>query len=181
MPSNKDRLHVALYVRGGGHDARSEDKYHWALLVTPKKESAKTSPAGMRHHVINTQPVDGYATPPWQYKTVQLSVPQTGNLLVRITIGKVENRAQLESTLSQLPVDQYPGFTCRTWVADAVAALHQDGSLGTKQTANWTAIQDFAVQYVRDKRDNGRWREQGAWNPGLPATFNLLENKETFP
>lgn len=119
--------------------------------------------------------------PPWQYKVVPLRGVQTSSLLVRITVAKVEDLAQLERTLSQVPVAQYQGFTCRTWVADAVAALDQSGSLGTKRTDNWNTIQDFATRYVKRKKDAGRWRTQGKWNLALPATFSLVEDKEIFP
>ena len=76
---------------------------------------------------------------------------------------------------------QYQGFTCRTWVADAVTTLDQGDSLGTKCTGSWNAIQDFATRYVRGKKDVGRWRTQGTWNLAVPATFGLIEDKEIFP
>lgn len=180
MPSNKPRLHVVLYARGNA-DPCGEDTYHWALLVTPKSENESTDPAGKRYHVTNTEPVPGHNIPFWQYKIIPLRGVQTSSLLVRITVAKVEDLAQLERTLSQVPVAQYQGFTCRTWVADAVAALDQSGSLGTKRTGNWNTIQDFATHYVREKKGVGRWRTQGKWNLALPATFSLIEDKEVFP
>ena len=180
MPSNKLRLHVGLYARGN-NDPSGEATYHWALLVTPKSENEKTDPAGTRHHVTNTIPVHGHSIPPWQYQVVPLRNVQTISLLVRITVAKVENLTKLERTLSQLPVDQYKGFTCRTWVADAVNALDKDGSLGTKRTGDWNAIQDLGTRYVKQKKDVGRWRTEGNWNKSLPATFSLIEDKETFP
>lgn len=180
MPSNKPRLQVGLYARGNT-DPCGESTYHWALLVTPKSENENTNPAGKRFHVTNTEPVPGHNTPPWQYKIIPLRSVQTSSLLVRITVAKVENLAQLERTLSQVPVAQYQGFTCRTWVADAIAALDQSSSLGTKRTSDWNFIQDFATRYVREKMDIGRWRVQGKWNSRLPATFSLIEDKEIYP
>ena len=149
-------------------------------MITPKAENESTNPAGKRYHVTNTEPVPGHSVPPWQYKIVPLKGVQTANLLVRITIAKIENLAGLERTLRRVPVAQYRGFTCRAWVADAVKDLDQDASLGTKCTDNGNAIQDFATRYVRRKRDAGRWRTQGEWNMALPATFSLIEDKEIF-
>ena len=182
MPSNKPRLQVGLYARGNA-DPCGEDTYHWALLVTPKSEQENTQPAGTRYHVTNTEIVPGHNIPPWQYKIVPLRNVQTSSLLIRITVAKVTDLARLEQTLAQVPVAQYQGFTCRTWVADAITALdHQSSrSLGTRQTGDWNAIQDFATRYVRQKRDVGRWRVQGQWNLNLPATYSLLDGKEIFP
>ena len=180
MPSDKPRLHVGLYVRGNT-DPPGEDTYHWALLVTPKSEDDKTDPAGKRYHVTNTHPVEGHRIPPWQYQVFELRSVQTINLLVRITVAKVEDLAKLERTLSRVPVAQYQGFTCRTWVADAVSALNRDGSLGTKCTDSWDKIQDVAKRYVKSKKDVGRWKGDGNWNWRLPATFSLIEDKEIFP
>ena len=180
MPSNKPRLHVGLYAHGNT-DPCEEDTYHWALLVTPKLENERTDPAGKRYHVTNTEPISGHNIPPWQYKIIPLRSVQTSSLLVRITVAKVVDLAKLEKTLSRVPVAGYRGFTCRTWVADAVTTLDQDGSLGTKCTGSWNAIQDFATCYVKGKKGDGRWRTQGKWNPALPATFSLIEDKEIFP
>ncbi|MCJ1335945.1 hypothetical protein MMC09_001219 [Bachmanniomyces sp. S44760] len=52
MPSDKGRLYVALYARGGKPTMPgSEDTYHWALIVGPKEE--KEGKQGVRYHAVN--------------------------------------------------------------------------------------------------------------------------------
>lgn len=130
--------------------------------------------------MANTEPVQGQTLPPWQYKIVPFRGVQISSLLVRITVAKIKDLASLEKTLSQVPLAQYQGFTCRTWVAGAIIALDQDGSLVTKRTGDWNAIQDFATRYVKETEDVGRWSIQGKRNPAQTATCSLIENTEIF-
>ncbi|RDW79841.1 hypothetical protein BP6252_04479 [Coleophoma cylindrospora] len=53
MPSNKDRLYIALYTRGGSTKMPGkEETYHWALIVWPKIEMDKSGAMaeGTRYH-----------------------------------------------------------------------------------------------------------------------------------
>ena len=178
MPSNKPRLHVALYERGIP-DPCGDPSYHWALIVGPKKETEKTTPAGKRYHAINTKlPND---TAPWRYEVVNLRRPVTSLLLVRITIAKVVDQVRLERTLQDIPVAQRPGFTCRTWVSAAIAALAKDGGLGTSTTMNWDTIQRRGFEYVAEKKAAGRWKNAGKWKIGMPSTYSMIEGKEMVP
>ena len=56
------------------------------------------------------------------------NVQNTTSLLVRVMIGKVENLARLITILWSIPVIQNdPGWRCRTWCANASAAIAADG------------------------------------------------------
>ena len=70
----------------------------------------------------------------WQYEEVQLqNVQNTTSLLIRIMIGKIENLARLITILRSIPVIQNdPSWRCRTWCANALAAIAADGkAVGT--------------------------------------------------
>ncbi|KAK7535627.1 hypothetical protein IWX49DRAFT_608604 [Phyllosticta citricarpa] len=73
MPGHKDRLYVALYLRGASAPKMpdGEDKYHWALLVGPKAESRTSE------------------------EERSTTILATNALLVRIMIGKVEKKNRL--------------------------------------------------------------------------------------
>ncbi|PYI06130.1 hypothetical protein BO78DRAFT_461497 [Aspergillus sclerotiicarbonarius CBS 121057] len=58
MPSNKDRLYVALYARGGAPTMPGkEDTYHWTLIIGPKiKTQGKM---GVQYHAKEKPKVGG--------------------------------------------------------------------------------------------------------------------------
>ncbi|KAL8297125.1 hypothetical protein RB597_006283 [Gaeumannomyces tritici] len=90
--SNKKRLYIALYPTGA-KQAPGERKYHWALLVGPKKEEGEEVP-GMRYHAKNTQ---GNA---WQYEETGVrDVKSTNLLLVRVLIAKVVDEERLAQVM----------------------------------------------------------------------------------
>ncbi|KAH8742342.1 hypothetical protein F5883DRAFT_513450 [Diaporthe sp. PMI_573] len=99
MPSEKDRLYVALYARGGAPTMPGlEDTYHWALIVGPKTESEGSQ--GHRFHAkerlgfVGSPPV---AQSVWQYEELDIPMVPTSMLLVRIVVGKVKSMSRLRS------------------------------------------------------------------------------------
>jgi hypothetical protein len=64
-----------------------------------------------------------------------LNVQSTVNLLARILIAKIENEERLVEILRSVPVVQDdPNWRCRTWLANALAAIKTDGkAVGTAQ------------------------------------------------
>lgn len=111
-------------------------RYHWALLVGPKKESGPV--AGQRYHVKN-QPI----APRWYYDAHPTQdVRVTAQLLARVTIAKIVDEARLINILENVPVDppdwdgkkndREPKWTCRIWVIAALKAIRADGgAVGT--------------------------------------------------
>ncbi|KAH3258052.1 hypothetical protein KXW31_002459 [Aspergillus fumigatus] len=81
MPSNKDRLYVALYARGGNPTMPGkEDTYHWALIVGPKVEAEDG--IGVRYHA-KERPKLGEGSE-WFFEERECPLAPTSMLLVRI-------------------------------------------------------------------------------------------------
>ncbi|MCJ1485226.1 hypothetical protein MMC06_005400 [Schaereria dolodes] len=175
VPSDKDRIYVALYARGG----QDPNTYHWAIIVGPKNEVE--GGRGFRYHA--RQKLDP-ATPGryvWHYEVLGIPLEQTSMLLARVIVGKVTNEVQLATTLAAVPlVQDNPAWTCRIWVRDAIAALEADGrSLGTRVTG-WQKIEQAANAYIAQKRQQRRYDGTGTWKMGLVPTYNLLIEKEVI-
>ena len=116
MPSNKDRLYVALYARGGkvkmpgGEDAYAYIlplremiadtcfRYHWGLLVGPKKEN--NTGRGMRYHA--NERILGPDQQEWFFEELETTMKTASMLLVRVMVGKAENTARLVEILRRV-------------------------------------------------------------------------------
>ncbi|KAF2264793.1 hypothetical protein CC78DRAFT_553322 [Lojkania enalia] len=162
MPSNKNRLYIALYPSGV---VNNEDrKYHWGFLIGPKAERKDVIP-GARYHVKNS-PFG------WTYEEIPLeNVRTTNNLLARILIAKIEDEQRLIALFRRLPVVQGDSnWRCRTWVASALAEIAKDGK----------CIEAFARRYVGDKTASGRYRSAADMLKPKP-TWDMLENRERVP
>jgi hypothetical protein len=170
MPSNKDRVSIALYARGG-----RPNTYHWALIVGPKQETSNTK--GFRHDAKQD-----IGCTQWYYNVQNITTTAAQMLLVRVTFAKVEDTAQLNRTLAAVPIVQNdPSWTCRIWVKNAIAALEADGkSLGTKVT-DWETLENSAQDYVRTKIDAGRFSGPGDWDPQFAPTYDLMNGMEIIP
>lgn len=172
--SNKDRIYVALYARGG----QDPNTYHWAIIIGPKNEVEGGQ--GGRYHVKHDplQPGESF----WKYEDLPIPLTQTASLLARVTIGKVTDKSRLERVLKNVPLVQGdPAWTCRVWVRDAIAALVADGKcLGTSVT-DWTTVEQACNNYVGEKRAARRYDGSGSWKAGTVPTYDLLERKETIP
>lgn len=177
MPaSNKDRLYVALYARGG----QDPNTYHWAIIVGPKEEVE--GGRGYRYHVRQRLDPARPGRLIWAYESLEIPLAQTSMLLGRIMIAKITDKAQIRSTLAAVrAIQDDPSWTCRIWVKDAITALEADGkSLGTRIT-KWTTIEQNANNYIRQKRQQRRYDGSGSWVSGTVPTFDLLENREIVP
>ncbi|KAF4442002.1 hypothetical protein F53441_11847 [Fusarium austroafricanum] len=179
MPSNKDRLYVGLYARGGtAKMPGGEDKYHWALLVGPKVESNETR--GKRFHAkeriySGTQSV-------WEFSEQETGTSSTLMILIRVQVAKVNNMAALEAILRSVPIRAgKPGWNCVEWVREALAALQNDSkALGTSML-DWTTVRDTAMWYVEQKAMQHRFDGQavpGQFDTSRVPTYDLIERKE---
>ena len=45
----------------------------------------------------------------------------------------------------------------------------------------WDEVEKKAVAYMAEKRELGRWRREGPWDIRLPATWSIIEHRETIP
>ncbi|KAF5023658.1 hypothetical protein F66182_4278 [Fusarium sp. NRRL 66182] len=196
MPSNKDRIFVGLYARGGtakmsgGEDKSGSEstlairlltdstRYHWALLVGPKAEDHETR--GKRFHAkermySGTQSV-------WEFSEQETGTSSTLMILIRVQVAKVKNMAALESVLRSVPIRAgEPGWNCVEWVREALAALQNDSkALGTS-VLDWTTVRDTAMWYVGQKVMQHRFDGQaalGQFDMTRVPTYDLIKRKE---
>jgi hypothetical protein len=95
---------------------------------------------GTRYHVKN-HPISG-----WVYEEVPLTnVRSTVNLLVRVLIAKIKDEDRLVEILRGTPVMQDdPDWRCRTWLADALQRIQQDGKAMGTAKLDWARIETVA-------------------------------------
>ncbi|KAL8285895.1 hypothetical protein RB597_002803 [Gaeumannomyces tritici] len=172
MVSNKKRLYIALYPSGVVNN--EERRYHWGFLVGPKDEGSEEVP-GARYHVRN-MPVRG-----WIYEERQLdNVRSTASLLTRIVIAKITDEQRLVEILRNNPVVQHdPNWRCRTWVAQALRAIEQDGKCVGSAVLDWETIEATAREYTATKAGEGRFDTGDMLMP--KPTWDMLENREVVP
>lgn len=106
----------------------------------------------------------------------------TGQLLVRVVIAKITDRNRLLRLLNDAPVVQNdPRWNCVVWVQEAMKVLATDGkALGTSKM-DWQTVRDTAMGYCQKKKDAHRFDGKGKFNMLKPATYDLLDRKETMP
>lgn len=165
------------------------DRYHWALLVGPKKENPGPV-VGQRYHVIN-QPVG----PKWKYEAGDVKdVLVTAQLLVRVTIAKVVDEQRLIDILRTVPVDptdwdgrgngREPKWTCRIWLIAALKAIRADGHVvGTNVLDNIEGpggIIERARAFVAGHIQNGRYSTgRDAMKP--KPLLDMITGQEAYP
>ncbi|KAB5575995.1 hypothetical protein GE09DRAFT_611771 [Coniochaeta sp. 2T2.1] len=179
MPSNKDRLYVALYARGGQpRMPGGEDKYHWAFITGPKVITQQS--AGRRIHAKERMGQSGSGSH-WEYENRSISMLPTAMILVRVVVGKIEDNARLISIMESVPVrGNQPGWNCVEWLKEALELLGKDKkALGTSVT-DWKTVRDGCMQYVQTKAAQHRFDGQapGKFDDSKVATYDLLERKE---
>ncbi|RDL30770.1 Uncharacterized protein BP5553_10115 [Venustampulla echinocandica] len=141
----------------------------------PKIETQLEVP-GMRYHVKNA-PLRG-----WVYEENPLrNVKSTVSLLARITISKVEDEKRLVEIFRATPIVQNdPNWRCRTWVADVLARISQDGRAVGTADLDWMKIEAFARDYVAKKADHGRYGPGTDMSKDKP-TWDMIEGREAVP
>ncbi|TLD25816.1 hypothetical protein E2P81_ATG09473 [Venturia nashicola] len=182
MPSDKDRLYLALYARSGSSKmSGGEDKYHWSLMIGPKKETPDAK--GRRCHATNmAQIVDGDFRSAWIFEDHQTSLLPTGSILVRVLIGKVADGTRLREVFARTPIraghEGYEGWNCISWVQEALSLAALDGkALGTCHT-DWTHVRDTALWYVRKKAAEHRFDGKKDYDLSKIATWDAIEGTE---
>ncbi|KAF2007406.1 hypothetical protein P154DRAFT_420169 [Amniculicola lignicola CBS 123094] len=179
MPSNKDRLYIALYARGGAPTMLGkEDTYHWALLVGPKDEVENG--VGMRYHA--KERITGPNASAWLFEERETTLSATSMLLVRVMIAKVENKDRFIYIIRNTPIRQgVEGWNCVGWVQEALQSLEADGkALGTGVT-EWTKVRNAVMEYCQRKKDEHRFDGQGNYDMTKAPTYDLVERKERIP
>lgn len=102
-------------------------------------------------------------------------------LLVRIMIGKIENKARVIRLLRNNPIKQgRPGWNCVVWVEEALEALKADGKAMGTSILEWERIRDGAMNYCQRKKDQHRFDGQGSYDVSKAPTYDLIQGKETI-
>jgi hypothetical protein len=106
------------------------------------------------------------------------NVQNATSLLVRVMIGKIENLARLITILRSIPVIQDdPGWRCRTWCANALAAIAADGKAVGTSVLDRQQIEQAARWYAGQKSAQGRFATSALLIRPKP-TWDLLEKKK---
>ena len=153
-------------------------RYHWGFIVGPKTETDNA--IGIRYHAKNRQdPLLGQMV--WVFEQCECRLRATNMLLVRIMIGKVEEKDRLEQVMRSVPVVQGDAaWNCVIWVKEALQKLRDDGKvMGTSQL-EWNVVKNAAMSYVQRKKDQHRFDGQGNFDAGRAATYDLLAGTETI-
>ncbi|KAJ5738067.1 hypothetical protein N7493_001222 [Penicillium malachiteum] len=176
MPSNKDRLYVALYARGGKATMPGkEDTYHWALIVGPKVEA--DDGMGVRYHAKERPKFGGGSE--WSFEERDCPLSPTSMLLVRVMVGKVADGNRLVEILRNTPIREgQPGWNCVFWVKEALERLQVDPkALGTN-AVEWVNVRNSAMDYCQRKKDQHRFDGQGNFNMRKAPTYDLMGQRE---
>ncbi|KAI0144357.1 hypothetical protein GGR57DRAFT_333268 [Xylariaceae sp. FL1272] len=185
MPSDKDRLYIALYARGGSAKMPGlEDTYHWGFILGPKDEDGGKA-MGARFHAMERAVISG--TPPeahsvWNFEERPIAMRPTAMLLVRVVVAKVVDKNRLVTILRGIPIrSDVAGWNCVGWVREALEVLVKDGrALGTS-AKSWETVRDVAMSYVARKKAEHRFDGKGVYNTKLASTWDMLEDKELIP
>jgi hypothetical protein len=148
-------------------------RYHWGFLVGPKAE--KDMP-GTQYHVKN-HPITG-----WVYEENTVTNVQSAvTLLARVLVAKIEDEERLVEILRSVPVVQGdPSWRCRTWLANALTAINEDGKAVGTARLDWGVVEKVARVYVGKKTADGRYADVERASKPKP-TWDLLNNRETVP
>jgi hypothetical protein len=151
-------------------------RYHWAILVGPKLEDDESR--GMRYHA--KERVTQNKTE-WVLDEQDISLRPTSMILVRIMIGKVEDKARLVSVLRNTPMRQgLPGWNCVTWVKEVLEGLKADGRAMGTSVLEWESVRNVAMSYCQRKKVQHRFDGLGSYDLNKVPTYDLIERKETI-
>ncbi|POR35771.1 Uncharacterized protein TPAR_04048 [Tolypocladium paradoxum] len=185
MPSNKDRLYLALYARGGAPQMPGlEDSYHWAFVTGPKVEP-KSGGQGTRFHAKEGLISVGEPPTPqwvWTYEEKPIPLQPTQMLLVRVVIGKIKDQHRVRATFERTPIrSEVPGWNCVAWAEEAFRELLRDRKALDKAVDNWDLVRDTAMWYVEQKKADHRFDGQGQYDQSRAATWDMLLGEELIP
>ena len=151
-------------------------RYHWALLVGPKKEVEDGK--GMRYHA-KERPRQGGGSE-WCYEEVETPLLPTKMLLTRVMVGKVLDKHRLVQVLSQVPIRQdQPNWNCVFWVKEALEDLDADRRILGTGVTSWDSVRDAAMNYTQQKKDEHRFDGQETFDMKKVPTYDLIEKMET--
>lgn len=176
MRTRKPRLYLALYAR-----LKDPQTYHYALLVCPKHESVDSQVLDARkYHCKNIiQSKDGTISMPWTFEATNVNSNNDHRLLVRMALGKIRKPDRVESSMRKVPIRQDdPCFNCVEWVRLALAQMELDDLLGTDVKLDWDRIKGKALEYVQEKKRQGRFELSWKGNISKAPTYEYTTSTE---
>lgn len=189
---NKPRLYLALYAR-----LKYPNSYHYALHVTPKKESIDThSLETTKYHCKNQLTLDqetGKLSSPWALEVAKINPSTDSRLLCRILLGKIQRRSgnlrAVEELFTHIPIFQDDEtYNCVAWVRLALVQLDLNNLVrwawpGGMEGPGWEFVQRTALNYVKSKKLQGRFEVRNGLEleEGRVATYDMILARETVP
>ncbi|RAH87404.1 hypothetical protein BO86DRAFT_394206 [Aspergillus japonicus CBS 114.51] len=173
MPSKKDRLYVALYVRGGkARMPGKEDTYHWALHIGPKDPNSPS--LGVRYHAKERLTVEGKSE--FIFEESEVS-PQM--VLVRVAVAKIVDKDRAVEILRNTAIGQdSPGWNCVSWVQEALGMLSPDSRALGARMPDWERVRDAVMDYCQRKKDQHRFDGNGDFDMSFIPTYDLMVGRE---
>lgn len=192
MPSNKDRLYIALHPRGGTvHTPLGQERYHWSLVLAPKGSHACSSDHVILHAKETLSEGGGGVaggTSTWVFEERRVPPERSMPLLARVCVAKVVQREKLLQILRAVPVraGEVQGWNCVGWVREALARLEQEKHVLGRNVLgrDWEEQRDACTAYVKRKKEAHRYDGQaaeGEYDMSLIPTWDMLLGRETVP
>ncbi|KAI9749299.1 MAG: FK506 binding protein proline rotamase rapamycin-binding protein [Chaenotheca gracillima] len=125
-----------------------------------------------------------YSNKSYSPEVTTLPSGEDDGLLVRVLVAKVQRPDRIADALLEVPViQQDPAVNSKTWLRDGMARLEAEGVLGTNfcRGVGWDRVEAIVVDFVRKKKDEGRFRAGQGWRVKIDQTptFDLLTGRET--
>ncbi|KAL8665562.1 MAG: hypothetical protein Q9168_007667 [Polycauliona sp. 1 TL-2023] len=175
MPSNKNRLYVVLYARGGTahRDPKVEERFHFALAVGPKVETLES-----RGTLFEAKDPSGR----WEFEERDISVIKSGMMLARVVVAKIIDDKRLKDVVRGVAVVQGDStWNCVSWVEDALQAIRGDGKVVGTSMLEWDLVEQRARDYVKEKKAGNRYNAKapgGTFDMAFTPTYDMLQGKE---
>lgn len=159
-------------------------RYHWALLIGPKVESANTHVR--RFHALErmSRPdPEGPVVSSWRFEERQLPGGPAAMLLVRVMVGKVNHISVAEELLRRVPVRSrdVDGWNCVAWVKEAIERLRESEGAMASCVQDWEDMKQDALAFVRAKKAAHRFdgkAEEGIFDKDKVPTYDALLKRE---
>ncbi|QPC72216.1 hypothetical protein HYE68_002968 [Fusarium pseudograminearum] len=149
MPSLNGTVNtMSLYISLDSRPNKGE--YHWGIYVTDGQGNSTV------HHASNR---DG----PWRYDAKFVDPADSMTLIAMMKVSDIRSPDLVEHAIKSVPANGSPSgrngeaFTCRTWVKDALVALHDCGAIVLPtdiETIEKNSIQ-YGMRYSRISESGG--------------------------
>ena len=170
-------LHMALYSRGSVKNAQGNlplgiERIQQIGRLLSIQESLKFDAT---YAVI---PATGQT--PWRSRRCKVKDDAEGQaLLARLTVAELVDLRSFNQAIDTVhfPQDD-PRFNCLVWVRGVIRAA-DEGECSERKCIDCMLIEARAETYMAEKRRLGRWEQESPWEQNMPATWSMIEDRET--